>query len=120
MNDLNSLILEGEFTEIKDDMAIMKTKRNIYEDHKLKETKEFTFTVVNSCGENWELVYDYAIPVSVRVVGRIESDKSSRAYIVVEHLQISMKSKFIGKGKGKEVKDDSTEPVGEESNIIPF
>ena len=118
MNALNSLIVEGEFTELKDDEAKLKVERHEKEGDEWK-TRYFTFRVVNRCEGGWDYLYDYAIPVSVRLVGRLESDSNSNVYIVAEHIDVSMKSKYIRK-KTEEERHDNTEPVGEKSNNITY
>ena len=120
MNALNSLIMEGEFTELKDDIAILKTERHEKVGDERK-TRQFTFRVVNRCEGGWDYLNDYAIPISIRLVGRLESDDNgvtSNTYIVAEHVEVSIRSKYIG--KKKEEKDDNIEPVGEEPDNITF
>lgn len=111
MYTINQFILEGEFTELKDDVAVMKTTRDVKKENGEYETKEFKFTVVNEVKDGWNFLYDYALPISVRVVGRLEADNHgiSTAFLVAENIQVSMKSRYIRAQKEKEAKDGNTE-----------
>ena len=122
MRGLNNLILEGEITYLKDDMAIMEYKRPEKDVETVKERK-FTFTVLNGM-KDWSFLKDYAIPINVRIVGRLESDENglnSRACIVAEHIDVSMKSKYIKAQKEKQEEDhDNIEHVDKESDNVSF
>lgn len=121
MRGLNSLILEGEITYLKDDMAIMEYKRYEKDGETVKERK-FTFTVLNGM-KDWSYLKDYAIPISARLVGRLESDENglnSRVYIVAEHVEVSMKNRYIGKKTEEEEDHDNIEHVGEKSDNVSF
>lgn len=109
MNTINQFILEGEFTELKDNVAVMKAVRNTKKENGEYETKEFKFIVVNDVKDGWNFLYDYALPISVRVVGRLEADSHgiSTAFLVAENIQVSMKSRYIRAQKEKEAKDGS-------------
>lgn len=103
MRGLNTIIIEGDITYLKDDMAIMEYEHYEKDGETVKKRK-FTFTVLNGM-KDWSYLKDYAIPISVRIVGRLETDENgldSRACIVAEHIYVSMKSKYIKAQKEKQ------------------